>query len=389
MISFFAKRFITDYKNYRDVRVRRRYGSLCALLGIVINLLLFALKLFCGIISGSIAITADAFNNLSDAGSSVVSLLGFKLAAQKPDKDHPFGHGRMEYISALVVAGLILLMGYELLQSSVEKIRYPQDVAFSPLVALILTVSIAAKVYMWVYNRAIGKKIESTALMATAADSISDAAATAMVLVATVVGHATGWHLDGILGLVVALFVLKAGIEAARDTVNPLLGQPASPEFVAEVEQLVRSYPEIVGIHDLIVHDYGPGRMMITLHAEVPCCGDLLQLHDVIDTLEGELAREMNCLATIHMDPISDDAATVEIRAVVAQLVKTIHKDITIHDFRMVEGPTHTNLIFDALVPFELPASDGEIAKEIRDLIEGMEGNYFAVVKVEKSFIAE
>jgi len=389
LISFFARRFIADHENYQHPVVRRRYGFLCGIAGVVINLLLFALKLFCGAVSGSIAITADAFNNLSDAGSSVVSLLGFKLAAQKPDKDHPFGHGRMEYVSALVVAALILLMGFELLQSSVEKILSPTGVTFSAVIAVILAVSVAAKIYMWSYNRAIGKKIGSAVLTATAADSLSDALSTAMVLLALIVSHVTDWQLDGILGLVVAFFVLRAGVEAARDTINPLLGQPAAPEFVAEVEKLVLSHREIVGIHDLIVHDYGPGRLMITLHAEVPAGGDLLELHDVVDTVENELAREMNCLATIHMDPISDDAATVEIRCKVAQLVKTIDENITIHDFRMVEGPTHTNLIFDALVPFEMEESDREIAGKIRALVERMEGNYFAVVTVEKSFVGE
>lgn len=389
MISFFAKIFIPDHRNYRDAVVRRRYGFLCGFAGVAINLLLFALKLFCGMVSGSIAITADAFNNLSDAGSSVVSLLGFKLAAQKPDQDHPFGHGRMEYLSALVVSALILMMGMELLKGSVEKIRFPEAVTFSPMVVLILAASIAAKVYMWSYNRAVGEKIDSSAMRATAADSVSDAAATAVVMLATVVGHFTGWQLDGWLGLLVAAFVLKAGIEAARDTVTPLLGQAPDPDFVEEVKALVLSHPEIVGIHDLIVHDYGPGRLMITLHAEVPASGDLLHLHDVVDTVEGNLSKQMNCLATIHMDPISDDAATVEIRERVAAMVRTIDASISIHDFRMVEGPTHTNLIFDAQVPYSLKLPEWEIAGRIREMVEGMEGNYFAVVTVEKSYIGE
>jgi len=389
VISFFARRFIPDYEQFHDSTVRRRYGFLCGAAGIVINLLLFALELFCGALSGSLAITADAFNNLSDAGSSVVSLLGFKLAAQKPDRDHPFGHGRMEYISALVVAALILLMGFELLQGGVDKILHPAAVTFSPLIVVILVASIAAKVYMWAYNRAIGQKIDSAAMLATAADSISDAAATAMVLLSVIVGHVTTWQPDGWLGLLVALFVLKAGIDAAKDTVSTLLGQAPSPEFVQEVKELVLSYPEIVGIHDLIVHDYGPGRRMITLHAEVNADGDLLELHDIVDTVENELAERMNCITTIHMDPISNDAATVEIREQVAALVKTIDERISIHDFRMVTGPTHTNLIFDALVPFDMKESDREIGKKILALVQQMEGRYFAVVTVEKGFIGE
>ena len=387
MIDWLAHRFIPDAKNLQKPEVRQGYGVLCGVVGIALNLLLFSGKLFAGMLSGSIAIVADAFNNLSDAGSSVVSLLGFKLAAQKPDRDHPFGHGRLEYVSGLIVSMLILLMGVELLKTSAEKIVNPGEVTFSPVVLAILAASILVKVYMCLYNRAIGKKIGSAAMGATATDSLSDAAATTAVLAATVLGHYTHLALDGWFGLLVALFVLRAGYCAARDTVSPLLGQPPAPEFVERVEKLVLSHPEIVGIHDLIVHDYGPGRLMITLHAEVPADGDMLALHDVVDTVENELASVMHCLATIHMDPISSDEATAVIRGQVEQMVRQIDQRITIHDFRMVQGPTHTNLIFDALVPFGLKQSDREVAREIRQLVEGMEGNYFAVVQVEKSFV--
>ena len=387
MIDWLAHRFIPDAKNLQKPEVRQGYGVLCGVVGIALNLLLFSGKLFAGMLSGSIAIVADAFNNLSDAGSSVVSLLGFKLAAQKPDRDHPFGHGRLEYVSGLIVSMLILLMGVELLKTSAEKIVNPGEVTFSPVVLAILAASILVKVYMCLYNRAIGKKIGSAAMGATATDSLSDAAATTAVLAATVLGHYTHLALDGWFGLLVALFVLRAGYCAARDTVSPLLGQPPAPEFVERVEKLVLSHPEIVGIHDLIVHDYGPGRLMITLHAEVPADGDLLALPAVVDTVENELASVMHCLATIHMDPISSDEATAVIRGQVEQMVRQIDQRITIHDFRMVQGPTHTNLIFDALVPFGLKQSDREVAREIRQLVEGMEGNYFAVVQVEKSFV--
>ncbi len=387
MIELLARRFIPDYREVRKPSVRQGYGILCGLMGIFLNLLLFAGKLFAGMLSGSIAITADAFNNLSDAGSSVVSLLGFKLAAQQPDRDHPFGHGRIEYISGLIVSLLILLMGVELLQSSVEKILSPEEVAFSPLILVILGVSVVVKLYMSFYNRSIGKKIDSSSMRATAADSLSDAAATTVVMIATVVSHYTGLLLDGWFGLLVACFVLRAGYGAAKDTISPLLGQPPDPEFVKEVEHLVLSHPEIIGIHDLIVHDYGPGRLMITLHAEVPADGEMQTLHDVVDTVENELASTMHCLATIHMDPVTTDEATAEIRKTVEKLVKGIDERIGIHDFRMVEGPTHTNLIFDAMVPFGMKASDREIAQQIRELVEGMEGNYFAVVHVEKSYV--
>lgn len=387
MIELLARRFIAGYPNTEDTKVRRSCGMLCGLVGIALNVLLCSLKLFAGLLSGSIAITGDALNNLSDAGSSVVSLLGFHLAAQEPDRDHPFGHGRMEYVSGLIVAMLIILMGVELLKSSVGKIIHPEEVTFHPVILAILALSIGVKLYMCAYNRSIGRKIRSSAMAATAADSLSDAAATTAVLIATVAGHYTHLPLDGWFGLLVALFVLRGGWGAARDTVSPLLGQPPSPEFVEEVEALVLSHPEIVGVHDLIVHDYGPGRLMITLHAEVRADGDMIALHDVVDTVEGELGRQMHCLATIHMDPVSCDGAVAEKREEVAALLRTIDERISVHDFRMVDGPTHTNLIFDAQVPFDLPLTDREAALRIRALVQTMPGNYFAVVKVEKGFV--
>ena len=387
MIELLSRRFIPGYPDIQNPKVRQGCGMLCGLVGIALNILLCALKLFAGFLSGSIAVTADALNNLSDAGSSVVSLLGFHLAAQKPDRDHPFGHGRMEYISGLIVSMLILLMGFELLKTSVGKIAAPEEVTFHPAVAAILVLSIVVKLYMFAYNRSVGRKIQSSAMAATASDSLSDAAATTAVLIASLAGHVTGLQLDGWLGLLVALFVLRGGYCAARDTISPLLGQPPSEKFVEEVRSLVLSHPEIVGIHDLIVHDYGPGRLMITLHAEVPSDGDMIVLHDVVDTVEGELAGKMHCLATIHMDPVSCDEAVAELRGEVEELVQTVDERINVHDFRVVEGPTHTNLIFDAQVPFDLPLTDREAAVRIRALVETMPGNYFAVVKVEKGYL--
>ncbi len=387
MIQFLAKHLIKDYQQVKRPEVRQKYGLLCGTVGVCLNVLLFAGKALAGILSGSVAITADAFNNLSDAGSSVVSMLGFKLAGQKPDSDHPFGHGRMEYISGLVVAMLIVLMGVELLKSSVEKIRNPEEITLSALTVAILVVSIAVKLYMSAYNRSVGKKIDSAAMAATATDSLSDVCATTVVLAATLAGHFTGLAIDGWCGLLVAVFILYAGGRAAWDTISPLLGQPPEPEFVAEVERRVLAHPEIVGIHDLIVHDYGPGRLMITLHAEVPADGDLLALHDAVDTVENELAENMHCMATIHMDPVVCDEATQEVRQQVAELVRQIDERITIHDFRMVRGTTHTNLIFDAQVPFGLKRTDKEIERQIKALVRGMKGNYYAVVRVEKSFV--
>lgn len=388
MIQFLVRQLIKDHDNVSDPSVRRAYGVLCGWVGIALNLLLFAGKFLAGIISGSVAITADAFNNLSDAGSSVVTLLGFKLAAQKPDSDHPFGHGRFEYISGLVVSMVIILMGVELCRDSVDKILHPNEIALSIPVGIILISSIIVKLYMFLYNRSIGARIQSSAMTATATDSLSDCLATTAVLAATVVGHVWGFAIDGWCGLVVALFILWAGFNAARETISPLLGQPPEPEFVENIEKMVLAHPEILGIHDLIVHDYGPGRCFISLHAEVPADGDILELHDVVDSAEKELNSCMSCLATIHMDPIvQDDGITAETRARVAAIVSLIDPGITIHDFRMVSGPTHTNVIFDAMVPYSCPLSDKEIANRIRTGVRALDGNYFAVVEVEKSYI--
>ena len=315
MISFLA-RFFCKPEGRTPSQLRTAYGILCGAVGIGLNLLLFAGKFFAGTLSGSIAITADAFNNLSDAGSSVVTLLGFRIAAKMPDPDHPFGHGRAEYLSGLAVSMLILLMGVELAKESVGKILRPTLVDFSWLVIGILAVSICVKLYMAVYNRSIGKRLNAPALLAAATDSLSDCVSTLAVLLATLVGHFSGIAIDGWVGILVALFILKGGIDAAKDTINPLLGTPPTPEFVREVQELVLAHREVSGIHDLVVHDYGPGRVMISLHAEVPASGSVMELHDTIDNIEQELHRKLGCEAVIHMDPIADDdGATAAVRA--------------------------------------------------------------------------
>ncbi len=388
MIHLLARRLIPNWQNAEDSAVRRAYGVLCGTVGIILNFLLFAFKALAGLLSGSIAITADAFNNLSDAGSSVVALLGFKLAAQKPDRDHPFGHGRMEYISGLVVSMVILLMGFELIKTSVGKIVAPEAVVFRPVVLVILAASVAVKLYMAAYNRTVGKRIASAAMLATAADCLSDCLATTAALLSTVIGHYFDIHVDGWCGVVVACFILWAGISAVKETIDPLLGQPPTAEFVGEVERLVLSHEGITGIHDLIVHDYGPGRRFISLHAEVSADGDMRALHDVIDTAEHELSDQMGCLATIHMDPLEqNDGLTNETRERVATIVKLIDPAITIHDFRMVTGPTHTNVIFDAVLPHNCRLSDREVTNRIVEGVRALDGNYFAVVKIEKSFV--
>ena len=405
MIRLLARWLIPDRENVTSPAVRRAYGTLCGVVGIVLNILLFAGKLFAGQLSGSIAVTADAFNNLSDAGSSAVTLLGFRLAGRKPDTDHPFGHGRIEYISGLAVAGLILLMGVELAKSSFEKILHPEEVAFSALALGILAASVCVKLYMWLYNRSIGRRIKSAAMEATAMDSLSDtateatsggckssfagAAATAAVLLAMLIGKWTGLAADGYVGLVVALFILFSAYKAAKETLSPLLGQAPDPELVREIRDIVMAHGTVQGVHDLVVHDYGPGRCMISLHAEVPAHGDILEMHDIIDNIEKELAEKLHCQAVIHMDPIvTDDALVGALRQQVAEAVKQVDPGMTIHDFRLVRGTTHTNLIFDAVLPFSSGKTTEQAAQEIRRLVKALDSTYFAVVTVEHSYTA-
>ena len=387
MIELLAKWFIHHRDNTADGAVRRAYGTLCGAVGIGLNVLLFIGKFFAGRLSGSIAVTADAFNNLSDAGSSAVTLLGFRLAGKKPDPDHPFGHGRIEYISGLVVAGLILLMGVELAKSSFDKILHPEEVTFSTLALVILAVSVAAKLYMWHYNRRIGGKIRSAAMEATASDSLSDAAATSAVLLAMLIGRWTGLAVDGYVGMVVALFILFSAYKAAKETLSPLLGQAPDPELVQHIRDIVEEHDTVVGIHDLVVHDYGPGRQMVSLHAEVPASGDILQLHDVIDNIERELHEKLHVQAVIHMDPIVTDDETVDaLRRQVAELVRQVEPRMTVHDLRVIRGTTHTNLVFDAVLPLDAAITPAEAGRRIREKVSELDGDYYAVVTVEHSF---
>ena len=389
MIRFLARLFIKNADDPKDPAVRAAYGILCGAVGIFLNVLLFAGKFFAGSLSGSIAITADAFNNLSDAGSSVITLLGFRLGGQKPDPEHPFGHGRMEYLSGLLVSMLIILMGFELARSSLDKILHPEPVAFSAVSAAILAASICVKLYMCCYNRSVGGRIQSSAMRAAAMDSLSDSAATAAVLLAGVIGRVTGLQIDGWCGALVALFILWSGLQSGRDTLNPLLGQPPSAELVESIRQIVMSGRDVQGMHDLIVHDYGPGRRMISLHAEVPADEDLLKIHDEIDNIESRLKRELGCEAVIHMDPVESDGGVIdETHRKVAELARCIDEQISIHDFRMIIGPTHTNLIFDAVVPFRFRLSDEQVREKLRRAVKTLDERYCAVVNVERSYTA-
>ena len=388
MISVLAGVFIKNKEDVKNPQVRQKYGMLCGIVGIFFNIFLFAGKFLAGTISKSISITADAFNNLSDAGSSLITLIGFRMSGAEPDVDHPFGHGRIEYVSGLIVSGAILIMAFELVKSSVEKIIHPEPVEFSILAVAILVVSICVKLYMAYYNRSISKKIESAAMGATAVDSLSDSCATTVVLIATIVGKITGLQIDGWCGVLVGIFIFCAGISAAKDTLNPLLGQPPEEEFVAQIEELVLRHPEIIGVHDLIVHDYGPGRMMISLHAEVPAEGDILKLHDVVDNIEHELRRELKCEAVIHMDPVvTGDEQVDHLKEEMQKLLSCIDEKISMHDFRVVMGPSHTNLIFDILLPYEYSMTDEQVVAYLKEKIAEIDPTYQAVIDVDKAYV--
>lgn len=391
MVSVLAGLFIKNKEDVKNPQVRQKYGMLCGVVGILLNVLLFTGKFLAGTISKSISITADAFNNLSDAGSSVITLIGFRMSGAEPDVDHPFGHGRIEYVSGLIVSGAILIMAFELIKSSVEKIIHPEPVEFSMVAVGILIVSICVKLYMAYYNHSIGKKIESAAMGATATDSLSDSCATTVVLIAAIVGKLTGLQIDGYCGVLVGIFIFYAGISAARDTLNPLLGQPPEEAFVEQIEELVLKHSEVSGIHDLVVHDYGPGRMMISLHAEVPADGDILKLHDVIDNIEHELRNQLKCEAVIHMDPVvTGDEQVNKLKVQVHELLKEIDEKISMHDFRVVMGPSHTNLIFDIVVPFGYKMKDEELTELIQMKTEEKIGkNHFTVIEVDKSYCKE
>lgn len=387
MISLLAKLLIKDYKNVTDAKVREAYGVLCGGMGIALNILLFLGKFLAGTISGSIAITADAFNNLSDAGSSFITLIGFKLGSQKPDLEHPFGHGRMEYLSGLAVAVLIIVMAVELFKSSFDKILHPEVLECSAVIVLILLASIAVKIYMAIYNHNVGKKIHSAAMGATAKDSMSDTIATTVVLISTIVGAIWGIPIDGYCGVLLSILIFMAGIGAIKDTVGPLLGTAPDKEFVEKIEEIVMAHDIVKGMHDLVVHDYGPGRVMISLHAEVPHTEDILVIHDEIDNIEEELGDKLNCEAVIHMDPIiMDDEKVNEVKEYVRNIVCQVGEELNFHDFRMVSGNSHTNLIFDVVVPFKYRMSDEAIKKAIQEAIWVNYPRYNAVIHIDHAY---
>lgn len=381
-----CRRFVKDSDNIDDPKVRFAYGRLAGIVGIVCNLLLCGFKLLAGILAGSLAMIADAFNNLSDAGSAIVTLIGFKLAGAPPDKDHPFGHGRMEYLSAMGVAVLIIIAGFELATSAIDKMIHPSAPSFSLVSTIILAVSILVKLWMALFNRRIGKKIRSDALCAAGLDSRNDVICTSVVLVSSVLNLVMDFSIDGYVGMAVALFVIWSGFTVIRDTVSPLLGQAPDPELVQNIQQTVLSHEGVVGIHDLIVHDYGPGRVMVSLHAEVPVDQSISKSHDIIDNIEMELQEKFNILSCIHMDPIdADNPETQRLKALTIRLMNEVDEGLTLHDFRVVTGESHTNLLFDLVVPHGY-ANRQEAASRLQDAIHAHDPKLFAVVKVECSY---
>ena len=386
MIEFLIRRFVPDWQQVQRTDVRERYGTLAAAVGILSNIFLCIIKGLIGLFSGSIAVTADAVNNLSDAGSSVITLLAFKIAGKPADEEHPYGHARMEYISGMAVSFIIILLGLDLMGSSFEKILHPEEVGVSALTYLVLIVSIAVKLWQGMFNRNLGKRISSEALQATAADSLNDVFSTGAVLLSTLVYQFTAIPIDGWVGMLVAIFITVSGVKLIMETGSPLLGQAPDPQMVRELEEKITAYDGVIGIHDLQVHNYGPGRVFATVHVEVPANRDILVSHDIIDNIEREVGHEMNLNLVIHMDPVvTDDERLNQLHAQVQQIVAGIDSNLSMHDFRAVFGPTHTNLVFDVVVPPGFSLSDSELSRRIEQQVQTL-GSYFCVITVDHNY---
>ena len=388
MIKLLAKIFIKNHTDYQNEKVRSQYGILCGAFGIFLNAVLFTLKFVFGTLAASVAMVADAFNNLSDAASSVVQILGFKLSTKKPDPDHPFGHGRIEYISGLVVSFLILYMGVALLKDSVLSIMHPKKPDTSILSIIIMGIGVLVKLYMYLYNHLISRKIDSVAMDVVAKDSLNDVISTGVVIIAIIGSRFTTLPLDGIGGVVVAAFILKTGFEAAADTIAPLLGTAPSSDFVYQIEEELMKHKPIIGMHDLVVHDYGPGRMMISLHAEVPGNLNIFSLHDVIDIAEHDISVRFNCHVVIHMDPVdTENKRLAELKAILAEEIVKVNPELKYHDVRMVPGDTHTNLIFDVVKPFSCFLTDEQLKLAIHNAVHSRAPDVFCAITVDQPFV--
>ena len=386
MTNLLIRLLIQNADQTEDPAVRSRYGAVAGIVGIVCNLLLFAGKLIIGTVSGSVSIRADAVNNLSDASSNLVTLVAFRLASKPEDAEHPYGHARIEYLSGLAVAAMILIIGVELAKESFHKILHPEPVAFSWALVAVLVLSIGVKLWMAMFNRSLGRKIKSTSLLATAADSRNDVITTGAVLLAAVAARLTGLELDGYVGLLVAAFILWSGIGIAKDTISPLLGAPADLELVHLVKHEIGSFdPRILGVHDLMVHDYGPGQTFASIHVEVDRREDVLEVHEMIDRAERMMLEQHRIHLTIHYDPIvTDDAVLRHMRERVEEELKKLHPDLTIHDFRMVTGETSSNLIFDVVLPDSLRGRETEIREKLEQSIREPGMEYHTVITFDR-----
>ena len=386
-MNWIVKLFIKNYKDTSSPKVRGAYIKLGTAVGIICNLLLFAIKLAAGIISGSVSIIADAFNNLSDTGSSLITIIGYKISIKPADREHPYGHGRIEYMSGFIVAVLITLVGAELLKSSVKKIFKPEDIILGPLSIAMLVISILVKLWMAYFNRKLGKTISSGGLIATSRDSLNDSISTLGVLLALLITRFTGVNIDPYAGIVIAGFILFSGIDTAKKTMQPLLGEPADPELVKKIIDTVLSYEDFAGVHDIVVHNYGPGRIFASLHVEVPNNIDLVHCHEQIDLCERQVSQELGIELVIHMDPtVTDDQKVNKTRELIAEKIKQIDERLTIHDFRMVEGETLTNLIFDVVVPVSLKTKNSELIEKIDQSVKEIDPKYHCVVTVDTDF---
>lgn len=380
MTELFLRLFVS-VKDREDPRFRSQCGKLAGVVGILCNILLFLGKLLAGLLSGSVSVMADAVNNLSDASSSLMTLLGFKLAEKPADPHHPYGHARMEYLSGLAVAAMILLIGAELVKSSVGKILHPEAVSITWLTLAILAASILVKLWLAAFCKRLGKMIGSAALEATAADSRNDVISTAAVLVAAILGQLLHWQIDGYVGLAVALFILYSGIGIARDTIDPLLGEAPDPALVEQIRSKIRSYDKVLGIHDLMVHDYGPGRRFASVHVEMDCREDPLVCHDIIDNIERDFLEQEHLHLVIHYDPlVTDDQELTHMRTLVSRELLDIDPRLSLHDFRMVRGPQHTNLVFDLPLPFDLQGKEAELKAMIDQRVQFEGAKYFTVI---------
>lgn len=386
-MQFLIKKCIKDYEQVDQREVRERYGTFVSIISIICNIVLATSKLIVGIFSKSISIQADALNNYSDVGSNLATLFGFKLASKHPDTDHPYGHGRIEYISGLIISFLILMVALQSLKESVIKIIHPEVIQFSYIGIAVLMFSMLVKFLMAKMNKTIGERIHSTSLKAASQDSYNDMITTFAAMIGMLVSHFASWNIDGWIGLFVSLIVLKAGYDVFKDTVGPLLGQAPEKELVEGIANLVMSYQGILGIHDFMLHDYGPGRSFVTLHAEIDCHDDLLEIHDVIDLVEREILSRFNVHATIHMDPVDSTNEMInELKEKVIQIIEKINPVYTIHDFRLVSGPTHTNILFDVVLPPEDETNVIELKEKIDGEVKRLDKNFFTVIEVDRAY---